>query len=70
MVYIVEYYSVIKKTGNSTICNNMEGSWWSYVEWNKSETERQISYDMTYMRNLKYDTDEFIYKMETDSHRK
>lgn len=56
MVYIVEYYSVIKKkkkTGNSTICNNMEGSWWSYVEWNKSETERQRLYDFTYMKNLK-----------------
>ena len=55
MVYIVEYYSFIKKKkpGNSTICNNMEGSWWSYVEWNKSETERQRLYDFTYMKNLK-----------------
>ena len=30
-------------------------------------SQRQISYDFTYMRNLKYDTNELIYKTETDS---
>ena len=29
--------------------------------------ERQIPYDVTYMWNLKYDTNEHIYKTETDS---
>ena len=29
--------------------------------------ERQISYNIIYMWNLKYDTDELIYKTETDS---
>ena len=29
--------------------------------------QRQISYDTTYMWNLKYDTSEFIYKREIDS---
>ena len=29
--------------------------------------ERQIPYDITYMCNLKYDTNEHIYKTETDS---
>ena len=33
----------------------------------KSETAIQISYDNTYMRNLKYDIKEPIYKVETDS---
>ena len=33
----------------------------------KSLRERQIPYDITYMWNLKYDTNEFIYKTETDS---
>ena len=33
----------------------------------KSERKRQIPYDIIYMRNLKYDTDEFTYKTETDS---
>ena len=31
------------------------------------DRERQISYDITYMWNLKYDTNELIYKTETDS---
>ena len=29
--------------------------------------ERQTSYNITYMSNLKYDTNELIYKTETDS---
>ena len=32
----------------------------------KSDRERQI-YDITYMWNVKYDTNELIYKSETDS---
>ena len=32
-----------------------------------SERERQIPYDITYIGNLKYDTNELIYKTETDS---
>ena len=33
----------------------------------KSERERQIPYDITYTWNLKYDTNELIYKTETNS---
>ena len=33
----------------------------------KSDRERQTSYDITYMWNLKYDTNELIYETETDS---
>ena len=33
----------------------------------KSDRERQISYDITYMWDLKYDTNELIYKTEADS---
>ena len=33
----------------------------------KSKRERQIPYDITYMWNLKYDTNEPIYETETDS---
>ena len=31
--------------------------------------ERQISYNVTYMKNLKHDTNEPIYKTEIDTHR-
>ena len=34
---------------------------------NKSERERQIPYDITYMWNLNYDTNEPTYKTEADS---
>ena len=33
----------------------------------ESEGERQISHDITYMWNLKYGTNEAIYKSEIDS---
>ena len=35
----------------------------------KSDSKRQISYDTTYMWNLKYDTNELICKAETDTQR-
>ena len=38
-----------------------------YTMWSKSDRKRQVPYDITYMWNLKYDTNEFIYKTETDS---
>ena len=31
-----------------------------------SKSERQIPYDITYMRNLNYDTNALIYETETD----
>ena len=33
----------------------------------KSERERQIPYNITYMLNLKYDMNEHIYETETES---
>ena len=38
-----------------------------HTKWHKSERERQTPYDITYMWNLKYDTNEPIYETETDS---
>jgi len=35
--------------------------------WMQLERERQIPYDITYMWNLNYGTNEPIYKTETDS---
>ena len=46
----------------------MDGLGRYYANWNKSDREREISYDIPYMKNLKRnDTDELIYKTETDS---
>ena len=37
-----------------------------HTKQSKSERERQIPYDITYMWNLKYDTNELINKTEAD----
>ena len=52
---------------NNAICSNMDGPRDYYTKWNKSEREKQMSYDITYTWNLKYDTNELIYETETDS---
>ena len=45
----------------------MDGPRDYHTKGSKSERERQISYDITYMWNLKNDTNELIYETETDS---
>ena len=40
-----------------------------HTKWSKPERKRQILY-ITYMWNLKYDTDELIYETQTDSQTK
>ena len=39
----------------------------SHTKQSKSERERQIPHAIAYMWNLKYGTNESIYRMETDS---
>ena len=56
-----------KKEWNNAICSNMDGPTDYHTKWSKSERGRQIPYDVTYMWNLKYDTNELIYEVETDS---
>ena len=60
----MEYYSVIKKEWNNATCSNID----EIVIWSEVK-QRQISYDITHMWNLivKNDTNELIYKTETDS---
>ena len=53
VIYMVEYDSAIKKEGNSATCNNMDGPWGHYANWNKSDREKQILYVLHYMWNLK-----------------
>ena len=38
---------------NNATCSNMDGSRDCHIQWNKSDTERQIPYDITYSRILK-----------------
>ena len=55
--YMVYIYSGIllshKKEWNLAICHSMGGPRGYYAKWNKSDRERQILYDFTYMWNLK-----------------
>ena len=45
----------------------MDGRRDYHIKQSKSERERQIPYNITYMWNLKYDTNGHIYERETDS---
>ena len=65
--YIMEYYSAIRKEQNNAICSNMDGPRDYHTKRSESERERQIPYDITYMQNLKYGTNEPMYETETDS---
>ena len=56
-----------KKAWNNAICNNMDGPRNYHTKWSKSDRERPILYDITYMWNLKNNTNGSIYKTETDS---
>ena len=42
-----------KKEQNHTICSYVDGPRDCQTEWSKSDRERQITYDIAYMRNLK-----------------
>ena len=66
-IYTMEYYSAIKKEQNNAICSNMDGPRDDHTKWSKSQRERQIPYDITYMWNLNYGTNEPIYKTGKDS---
>ena len=41
------------------ICNNMDGPRYYHTMCTKSAGERQMLFDITYMWNLKYDTNKF-----------
>ena len=65
-IYTVEYYLAIKKGHNKAICSNMDATRYSYTKWSKSERERQIPHEIINTENLKYGTNDSIYKTETD----
>ena len=56
-----------KKEQNNAVFSNMGATIDYHTKWSKSDRERQIPYDITYIRKQKCDTNEPIYKTETDS---
>ena len=42
-----------KNEQNNAICSNMDGTRDDHAKWSKPDRERQISYDIAYMWNLK-----------------
>ena len=62
---IVYYYSATKRNEVMPFCSSMDGPRDYHTKQSNSETERQMSYDITYMWNLKYDTNEPICETET-----
>ena len=77
LTYVFAYENQINtvyrhyKEWNNAICSNMDrpkdGPNAYHIKQSKSERERQIPYDITSMWKFKYNTNELIYKAETDS---
>ena len=58
-IHTMENYSSIEEW-NSAICSDMDGPRQCPTEGSKPKRERQISYDTTYMWNLKKGTNELF----------
>ena len=67
-IYTMEYYPAIKKNEIMPFAATWMDLEIVILSEVKSDRERELSYDIPYMRNLKTnDTNELIYKTETDS---
>ena len=67
VVSTMEYYSAVKKNEIMPFA----ATWMSLeIILSKSETKRQISYDVIYTWNLKYDTNLFRKQKQTHRYRK
>ena len=67
VVYVHNEILSHKKEQNNTICNNMDGTRDSHPEWGKSERERQIPYNITYIWNIVYGTKKPFHRKENNS---
>ena len=63
-MYTMEYYLAIKKEKTMPFAAHRCTRDYQ-TKWSKSETQRQIPYNITYMWNLKYDTKEPACETET-----
>ena len=66
-IYIMECYSAIKRMKKNVICRNMDGSEDYHTKWNKSEKNKYHMIPHMWNLKKKKDTNELIYKPETDS---
>ena len=64
-IYIMEYSSAIKKEWNNAIYSNMDGPRDYHTKWSQRKTN--IIWHHLYVEFKKNDTNELIYKTETDS---
>ena len=58
--------AVVHRAGLKRLSMSM-GMLSHHTKWSTSERERQMPYDITYMWNLNYDTNELICETETDT---
>ena len=63
----VRYIILSHKKWNNVFCRKVHGPRDYHTKQSKSKTERQIPYNITYMWNIKYDTNKCIYKTEANS---
>ena len=68
MWYIYIQWNITQpwRKGNNGICSNMDGPRDYHTKWSKSDKGRKISYHLHVESNFKNDTNELIYKTETD----
>ena len=64
-IYTKEYHSAIKKEENNAVCSNMDGTRDSHTKSSRSEKERQIPYNITYIWNPIYGTNVPFHRKET-----
>ena len=64
-VYVTEYYSVLKRMNNAICSDTMDLEMIILSE--ISQMRKIISYGITYMWNLKNNTNELMYKTEIGS---
>ena len=64
---MMEYYPAIKKEWNNAICSNMDGPTEYHTMWSKSDKDKYHMISLIRRILKKNDTNELIYKTETDS---
>ena len=62
----MECYSAMKKEWNNSICSNMSGHRDHHTKWTMSDKDKYHTISLL-CEILKSDTNELIYKTETDS---